>query len=290
MHLKGNADFVVRVDGELRRIKLRDFNYSADLPWNILAYGKIEERGYDLRYDGTTRAVIRRSDGFKIFDVEKDTNNVLVVRVVPDDVAGIDAMKIEECVAAALVEATSSMIPDAQQGSLLDFHMRFGHLAYDTIERMANDLSSEILLTDKKRSACLMCAQGKQTRNHQSVQDTGTNAPIDRVGGVICSDTKGTIMPIDRCGNRYLINFVDHMCNYCRVFLRKLRIKRPKLLKPSLFTLRSDPTARFTASQLMVEVSIRSSIHFAKKPVCGVRYRNRATKLQTERWSVCTKL
>ena len=154
-----------------------------------------------------------------------------MVRVVTDDV---DAMKIEECVAAALVEATNSRIPDAQQGSLVDFHLRFGHQAYDTIERMANDPSSGILLTDKKRPACLTCAKGKQTRNHHSVQDTGMNAPIDRVGGVICSDIKGPIVPIDRCRNRYLINFVDHMCNYCRVFLRKLRIKRPKRLKPFL--------------------------------------------------------
>lgn len=31
-HLKKNADFVVRVDRELRRIKLRDVYSSADLP------------------------------------------------------------------------------------------------------------------------------------------------------------------------------------------------------------------------------------------------------------------
>ena len=65
---------MVRVDEGLRRVKLRDVYYSADLPWNILSYGKTEERGYDLRYDGTTRVGIGRSDGFKIFDVEKDTN------------------------------------------------------------------------------------------------------------------------------------------------------------------------------------------------------------------------
>ncbi|CCI46394.1 unnamed protein product [Albugo candida] len=39
-----STDFVVRVDGDLRRIKLRDVYYSADLPWNILTYGRIEEK------------------------------------------------------------------------------------------------------------------------------------------------------------------------------------------------------------------------------------------------------
>lgn len=38
----------------------------------------------------------------------------------------------------------------------------------------------------------------------------GVNALIDRVGGVICHDIKGHIAPINRCGNIYLINFVDH--------------------------------------------------------------------------------
>lgn len=119
-----------------------------DLPWNILSYGKSEEIGYDLRFDGITRAVVRRKDGFKIFDVEKVTNNVLVVCVVIDDVVGIDAKKNEECVGAALIKAASLTISGAQQGILLDFHLRFGHLVYDIIDKVANDPSSEILLTD----------------------------------------------------------------------------------------------------------------------------------------------
>lgn len=108
-----------------------------NLPWNILSYGKSEEIGYDFRFDGITRAVVRRKEVFKIFDVEKEKNNVLVVCVVIDDVVGIDPKKIEECVGAALIEAASLTISDSQQGSLLDFHLWFGHLAYDTIDKVA---------------------------------------------------------------------------------------------------------------------------------------------------------
>ena len=43
------------------------------------------------------------------------------------------------------------------------------------------------------------------------------------IGGVICSDLKGPLTPRDRVGNRYLINFVDHRSNYCRVFLAKTK-------------------------------------------------------------------
>lgn len=39
------------------------------------------------------------------------------------------------------------------------------------------------------------------------------------IGGVIFSDLKGPMTPRDRLGNRYLVNFVDHRSDYCRVFL-----------------------------------------------------------------------
>ncbi|CAI5743630.1 unnamed protein product [Peronospora destructor] len=74
-------------------------------------------------------------------------------------------------------------------------HLWFAHLAYDIVERMASDPASGIRLTDKERPPCLTCAQSKQKRNKQSQQDTGVIAPIDRVGGVICSDIKGPITP-----------------------------------------------------------------------------------------------
>ena len=68
---------------------------------------------------------------------------------------------------------------------------------------------------------CLACAQGKQVKGAQSKKDTSTNSPIDVIGGVICSDLKGPMTPRDRLGNRYLVNFIDHRSNYCRVFLAK---------------------------------------------------------------------
>ena len=41
--------------------------------------------------------------------------------------------------------------------------------------------------------------------------------------GVICSDLKGPVTPRDGLGNRYMVNFIDHRTNYCRVFLAKSR-------------------------------------------------------------------
>ena len=42
----------------------------------------IEERGYELRYDGHRRSMVIRTDGMKFFDGNKETSNVLAVRVV----------------------------------------------------------------------------------------------------------------------------------------------------------------------------------------------------------------
>jgi hypothetical protein len=69
----------------------------------------------------------------------------------------------------------------------------------------------------------MTCAGGKQTKNKQSKKDSGENSPVDRIGGVICSDLKGPITPVDREKSRYLTNFIDHKTNYCRIFLAKTK-------------------------------------------------------------------
>ena len=107
--------------------------------------------------------------------------------------------------------------------TLLHFHQRFAHLVFDTIEQMACHPTSGIRLTSHRRMACVSCMEGNQTRNTQPQQNSGENALIDRIGGVICSDLKGPMTPQDRLGNRYLINFVDYKSNYCRIFLARTK-------------------------------------------------------------------
>ena len=68
--------------------------------------------------------------------------------------------------------------------------------------------------------ACVSFMEGKKTRNTQPQQDSGKNASIDCIAGVICSDLKGPMTLQGRLGNRYLINFVDHKSNHCRIFHR----------------------------------------------------------------------
>ena len=61
-------------------------------------------------------------------------------------------------------------------GSLEHFHLQFGHLDYDTIDRKAQDPASGIKLTDKISSICVTCAQEKQNKGVQFKKDSGLNA------------------------------------------------------------------------------------------------------------------
>ena len=77
----------------------------------------------------------------------------------------------------------------------------------------------------------MTCAEGKQAKTFQPCKDSGGNAPIDVVGGIICSDLKGLITPMDRKRNRYLVNFVDHKSNYVRIFVAKTKREAAKKLE-----------------------------------------------------------
>ena len=92
-------------------------------------------------------------------------------------------------------------------------------------------MGSGLHLPNRARPNCLTCAESKQSKNNQSKKDRGKNASIDKLGGVIVSDIKGPMTPIDRRGNRYLINFVDYSKNYVCVFVDKNKIKAIKNFK-----------------------------------------------------------
>ena len=126
--------------------------------------------------------------------------------------------------AAATVESGHPV----QKCTLMYFHRRFGYLNFDTNQLLARTPRSGIELTDHGEMHCSTCAQGKQTRVAKTTRDTSESAPTDRVGAVICSDLKGPITPRDRRNNMYLINFVDHKTNYCRVFLFKTKDQAAK--------------------------------------------------------------
>ena len=61
------------------------------------------------------------------------SSNVLVVRVLGCD----QAKNVGDVMMSVLAQNEVEMVQDVQQGSLMHFHRRLGHLNYDTIIRMA---------------------------------------------------------------------------------------------------------------------------------------------------------
>ncbi|KAG6617822.1 Integrase catalytic core protein [Phytophthora cinnamomi] len=165
---------------------------------------------------------MRESDERRIFEVRR-ANGVLLV----ETLGGYGKQERVNAVMAA-VESGGISADAVTECTLLELHNRLGHLAFDTLERMADAPGSGVKLTSRVRLNCLTCAQGKQHKVNQSKKDTGQNAPVDKIGGVICSDIKGPMTPRDRHGNRYMINFVDHSSNYVRAFLAKNKVEATK--------------------------------------------------------------
>ncbi|POM69503.1 LOW QUALITY PROTEIN: Hypothetical protein PHPALM_14204 [Phytophthora palmivora] len=172
--------------------------------------------GYSLARRGGKRVLVANDGGHLVFDMDLRKN----VLVVEGSIVKLREAPIKVIMAGLGKEALGDeeSPSDVQQGTLVDFHKRLGHLNYDSVERPARDLSSGIVLTDHKRANCLTCAEDKQSKGRHSLKDSGANSPIDLVGGVIFSGLKGPMTPRkDRLGNRYMINFVDHKSNYVRV-------------------------------------------------------------------------
>ncbi|GMF15398.1 unnamed protein product [Phytophthora fragariaefolia] len=211
----GSVTFLAEVNGAATTITVDDVYYAPSLAHNLLSLGKLAKRGCALTTVNGHLAITH--DKQIVFEVTF-ANDVLVAKLTAQRQATPDV----EMLALAAISDTAPK-NDVHRDTLMGLHQRFGHLGFDTVDRIARDPLSGIVITDHTRRVCVTCAEGKQTKRKQSKKDSGEHAPIDIVGGVICSDLKGPLTPRDHSGNRYLVNFVDHRSNYCRVFASKTK-------------------------------------------------------------------
>ncbi|OWZ08670.1 hypothetical protein PHMEG_00018746 [Phytophthora megakarya] len=234
--MKGSVVLHAVVNGNEHTVVINDVYYAEQLTQNLLSYGKLEEKGLVLHYDKSGRYLMRSTDNARVFAVDK-VNGVLGVRTTnvlnPVNMTNVtcssDSDRRSRAVYVALAEAHNTNAErDVVEYTLMQLHKRLGHIMLDTVEKVADAPGSGIQLTDRVRINCLTCAKGKQSRNVQSKKDTDKHSPIDRIGGVVCSDLKGPMTLKNRCGNRYMVNFVDHYSNYCRVFVAKKKDQAAK--------------------------------------------------------------
>nr|CCA15940.1 conserved hypothetical protein [Albugo laibachii Nc14] len=173
---QGSVVITVKALGVRKTFRLLDVQYDENLERNIISYGKLEQKGCVLEYREGRRVLVSFTGGVTFVDVNCG-NNVFFVEVYEDKFREYGSTTGGIMTVLAKSEHESDLI--FQCGTLVKFHLRLGHLCYDTIIKMAGDPASGIKLTDTERESCLACAQGKQTKNVQSNKDTGKNSPID---------------------------------------------------------------------------------------------------------------
>lgn len=214
---KGSVILQVNVNGVSTEVELSDVYYAPKLAQNLISYGRLIAKECSLTKCNGRLAVKKDTDVLFYVDLK---HNVLVARL--DSVAA-NRVKMVELIMNVVDTSTDTDLSVTTVDTLMGFHARFGNLALDTIERMAKPPASGIKISNRERKTCIICAKGKQTRAKQPLKDTGEHGSIDKVGAVICSDLKGRMTPPDRQGNRYMVNFVDHKSNYCKVSWQKGR-------------------------------------------------------------------
>lgn len=219
-----SAELRTVINGKEVTVDLSEVHYAENLADNIISYGVLEERGVYLERHGNHSYVVRQADKMKIFEVFRRNND-------PTLDVKCELTKDERArgVSSAVQKVNNEDDGAVTETTLLELHQRLGNLAYDTVLRMTDSARSRVRLTDRSRPTCLTCVQGKQSKNNQSKKDTGKNAPIGKLGGVIGSNIEGPMTPKDSRGNRYLINFVDYSTNYVRVFVAKNKVEAKKI-------------------------------------------------------------
>ncbi|POM67044.1 LOW QUALITY PROTEIN: Putative retroelement [Phytophthora palmivora] len=200
---KGTLTLRIKACRKKQILKLTIVYYAANLAHNLLSYGTLDMMGYTLAHRGGQRVLAAKDGGRVVFDVDL-RKKVLVVEAT---VVKLQAPPAEVIMAALEGEAHGGDEGTRDGSKERSWNSTSGW-------RFARGPSSGIALTYHKRVNCLTCAEGKQSKGRQPQKDSGAHSPIDRIGGVICSDLKGPMTPRDHLGNRYMINFVDHKSNY----------------------------------------------------------------------------
>ncbi|OWZ08787.1 LOW QUALITY PROTEIN: hypothetical protein PHMEG_00018620 [Phytophthora megakarya] len=211
--MKGTLTLYVKGSRQEHTLKLTDVYYEENVVHNLLSYGTLDMLGvfvqsstWETRFGGLGRRRV-------VFDVDL-RKKVLVVQ------GFVKLQKAPNGVIIAVLEEEAhgtELSPDVQQGTLLDFHKRLGHLNWKRFHKFKS-LGSRSRITSK----------AKQSKNRLSKKDSGAHSPIDCIVGVICSDLKEPMTPKIRLRNRYMFNFVDHKNNYVRVFLANMKDQAAK--------------------------------------------------------------
>jgi hypothetical protein len=194
-----------------KKVQITEVNYHPNVKKNLLSYAKLESKGCVLQYERDKKFLINKKTKEKLFEVFRK-DGVLQVKTKiwrnESEVSGSQVLSAQE--------PTEEM--PRMKATSMEFHHMLGHLSFEKILKLAKDPRYGLEITDVKVRTCVACVQGKQTKNQQSIRDSGKSAPNYRIGGLTSADCKGPMTPADRNGNRYFSLFIDYLTNVMRLF------------------------------------------------------------------------
>jgi hypothetical protein len=156
---RGQITLSADVDGSTSTITLKEVYYAPKLSHHLLLFGRFHKQGFDLVRRGEQSALVDRVDGRVVFYGDLVTNVVMVyVRAIGPG---------QEPPGVALAATSRDPTDDTVYAPLMDFHVRFNHVAFDTIERMAHTpgSGSRSRTTRANRALCALRASNRNRRN-----------------------------------------------------------------------------------------------------------------------------
>ncbi|HEV7736039.1 MAG TPA: DDE-type integrase/transposase/recombinase, partial [Chlamydiales bacterium] len=190
--------------GKGRKLKLTNALHVPDATLRLISIGKICDDGHKATFS-KTRCHIYRNDGKIMADGTRKAKGLYTLSGL---VAAIPGEK------AYLARA----VPD-----LKTWHLRLGHVNYDTIKMMADKKMAKGMSINLsfRLQECKYCNFGKQTQNPMPKKREGIKAskPLE----IVHSDITGPEDVSSAGGAKYILNFVDDFSSMTWVYLLKTK-------------------------------------------------------------------
>ncbi|KAG8786664.1 hypothetical protein FRC15_010949 [Serendipita sp. 397] len=191
-----------KVGDKITRLTLRNVRHTPDFNCNLISLARLAEEG--TTFEGG-KGIMRL--------VDKD-----------HQVVGIGRVKRGMYMADAIGEIApqpTAMMVNTEALSWDEWHRRYGHLAYSSINTLQKkNMVSGLIIDEGTKPAehCEVCTKAKMTRKsfpHES------NEKTDRAGDLTLSDVWGPSRIESIAKSRYYISFTDHHTRHVAVFFLK---------------------------------------------------------------------
>jgi transposase InsO family protein len=202
VHGMGTVTLLFRVGENTIRHQVKGVLHTPDFKCNLLSLGRLDEVG--VTYAGSKGKISLRDHSGKTIGLGKKTRNMYLLDAIGED---------------AIACVTVGAAPSWE-----DWHRRYGHLAYSSIETLKKKGLVEGLEIDEdtkpQEGWCEACTRAKMTRRQFPKESTEQTT---KPGELTLSDVWGPARVESIAKSRYYISFTDHYTRRVTVLFLKTK-------------------------------------------------------------------